>query len=251
MTASGSERLDRLLSRLGYCSRREVRSWLKQGLITIDGAVALSPSERVFPRHVRVNEEPLDHPDGLTLIYHKSLGSVCSRADHGRLIYADLPERWTCRKPPLTSIGRLDKGTSGLLILTDDGWLNHRLSSPKHHIVKTYRVTLDRPLTGNEPVLFRSGTLMLDGEDRPCLPAELRICGEKEVELALHEGRYHQVRRMFAAISNHVTCLERTHIGALSLSDTRLSPGGYQNIEPQELLAWIEKESAPEHSGAL
>ncbi|MDQ7011570.1 MAG: pseudouridine synthase [Mariprofundaceae bacterium] len=241
MTAATTERLDRLLSRLGYCSRREVKSWIKQGLIHIDGANAVSAAIRVSPGLVSVNGEALDHPDGLTLIYHKPLGSVCSRDDHGRLIYADFPERWLRRKPPLASIGRLDKDTAGLLILTDNGQLNHRLSSPKHHIARTYRVTLDRPLADDVQALFASGELMLDGDERPCLAAELRILGEKEAELTLHEGRYHQARRMFAAIGNHVAALTRIRLGAMSLADTGLSAGEFRCISPESLLAWIER----------
>jgi len=245
MTAAKTERLDRLLSRLGYCSRREARDWVKQGLIRIDGARATSATARISPTLVSVNGEALDHPDGLTLIYHKPPGSVCSRDDHGRLIYADFPERWIRRKPPLASIGRLDKDTSGLLILTDNGQLNHQLSSPKHHIARTYRVTLDRPLEASAPALFASGTLMLDGDERPCLAAELRITGEKEAELTLHEGRYHQVRRMFAAVGNHVTALTRIRLGAMSLADTGLSAGEFRCISPGALLTWIRTGSRP------
>jgi len=241
MTAAETERLDKLLSRLGYCSRREVRGWIKTGLVSIDGDGATSAAARVSPGLVRVNGEPLDHPDGLTLIYHKPLGSVCSRDDHGRLIYADFPERWLRRKPPLASIGRLDKDTSGLLVLTDDGQLNHRLSSPKHHIARTYRVMLDRPLADDVPALFASGTLMLDGDERPCHAAELCVIGEKEAELTLHEGRYHQVRRMFAAIGNHVTALTRIRLGAMSLVDTGLSAGEFRCISAEALLAWIAR----------
>lgn len=241
MMAAKTERLDRLLSRLGYCSRREVKSWIKQGLIRIDGGDAISSAARVSPALVQVNGEPLDHPDGLTLIYHKPLGAVCSRDDHGRLIYADFPERWLHRKPPLASIGRLDKDTAGLLILTDDGQLNHRLSSPRHHIARTYRVTLDRPLEKSAPARFASGELMLEGDERPCLAAELRILGEKEAELTLHEGRYHQVRRMFAAVGNHVTALTRIRLGAMSLTDTGLSAGEFRCVSLEALLTWIER----------
>ena len=116
MTAAKTERLDRLLSRLGYCSRRDARDWVKQGLICIDDARATSAAARVSPMQVSVNGETLDHPEGLTLIYHKPLGSVCSRDDHGRLIYEDFPERWIRRKPPLGSIRRLAKDTSNSVL---------------------------------------------------------------------------------------------------------------------------------------
>ncbi|MFC1536274.1 pseudouridine synthase [Pseudomonadota bacterium] len=236
------ERLDRLLSNLGYGSRKDVSFWIKEGLITVDEQPAKSTSQKADAGSVKIEGNPLDHPDGLTLIYHKAMGSVCSHKETGLLIYADFPERWSSRKPPLSSVGRLDKETSGLLILTDDGHLNHHLTSPKHHISKTYAVTLDHPLQGNEKDIFASGRLMLEGDEKPCLPAEMTVINEKEVSLLLHEGRYHQVRRMFAAIGNHVTALTRTHIGALSLEATGLAPGEYQTIESDTLIKSVSAE---------
>ena len=233
------ERLDKLLSNLAYGSRKDVQHWVKQGLIEHDGKRVKSPSEKVDPLKVLFDGEPLDHPEGLTIIYHKPLGHVCSHKEEGALIYDDLPEEWQHRKPQLSSVGRLDKETSGLLILTDDGHLNHHLTSPKHHISKTYAVTLAQPLQGNEVELFASGKLMLEDDDRPCLPAELTVIDETHASLVLHEGRYHQVRRMFAATGNNVTELARTHIGALSLESTGLEAGGYRTLTPNELIALI------------
>jgi 16S rRNA pseudouridine516 synthase len=189
----------------------------------------------VYAGDVELDGEPLDHPFGLTVIYHKPLDTVCSRKEEGRIIFEDFPERWLDRKPPLSSVGRLDKETSGLLIVTDDGQLNHHLTSPKHHISKTYAVTLDNPLKGNEAEAFSAGTLMLEADDKPCLPAELTITGEKTAQVVLHEGRYHQVRRMFAAIGNHVIALKRTHTGKLSLESLNLQAGEYQTIEVEAL----------------
>jgi len=234
-----AERLDKLLANLGYGLRKDVRSWIKDGLITVDGNQPISPAQKVTPEQVLLMQKPLDHPYGLTFVYHKPLGSVCSRKEDGRLIYDDFPERWIARKPPLSSVGRLDKDTSGLLIITDDGQLNHQLTSPKKHISKTYAVTLDRTLKGNEADIFSSGKLILEGEEKPCLPAELTINGENQVALILHEGRYHQVRRMFAAVGNHVVTLQRTHIGVLSLQETSLSAGQYQTLTAEQLMAMV------------
>jgi len=236
---SKAERLDKLLSNLGYGARKDVRHWIRDGWITVDGKPADSPSRKVLPDQVRFDGEELDHPYGLTLIYHKPVGTVCSRKEGGRLIYADFPERWIDRKPPLSSVGRLDKETSGLLIVTDDGQLNHYLTSPKQHISKTYAVKLERPLTGHEAELFGSGKLMLENEEKPCLPAELSVICPTEASLILHEGRYHQVRRMFAAVGNHVTELKRTHIGSLSLQDTGLNEGKYKMLTAAELIGKI------------
>lgn len=239
---SKPERLDKLLSNLGYGARKDVRFWIKEGWITIDGEPATSPAQKVLPEAILLEGEPLDHPNGLTVIYHKPLGSVCSRKEQGRLIYEDFPERWIDRKPPLSPVGRLDKETSGLLIVTDDGQLNHLLTSPKHHISRSYHVTLAEPLRGDEAALFASGELMLEGEETPCLPAEMSALGEREAELVLHEGRYHQARRMFACTGNHVTALARTRIGALALAETGLAAGEYRSIEPDALLAMIRPE---------
>lgn len=233
------ERLDKLLSRLGYGVRKDVRYWIKAGWISVDGQAPESPAQKVIADQVRLEGNRLDHPDGLTIIYHKPLGTVCSRRESGRLIYADFPERWIDRKPPFSSVGRLDKETSGIMVVTDDGQLNHQLTSPKQHISRTYAVTLAEPLNGSETAIFANGKLMLDEEQKPCLPAELSIMDDTHASLILHEGRYHQVRRMFAAVGNHVTSLCRSHIGALSLHETDLEPGDYRVISPQELLGRI------------
>jgi len=233
--AASKERLDRLLSRLGYGSRSDVKVWIRQGLISVDGKTPNSASQKVDASQVLIEGNPMDHPSGLTVIYHKPLGSVCSHREAGRLIYDDFPARWADRKPALSSVGRLDKETSGLLILTDDGQLNHHITSPKNHISRTYAVTLDSPLKGDEADIFASGTLMLKEDDKPCLPAELNIFDERHVSLVLHEGRYHQVRRMFAAVGNHVTELSRSHIGALALAETGLQAGDYLSVNVEEV----------------
>jgi len=228
------ERLDRLLSRLGYCSRREVRTLLRQGLIEVDGNALASPSAKVKPTSVRIQGAPLDHPEGLTLIFHKPVGCICSRKEEGRLVYDYLPEQWMLREPKLSCVGRLDMDTSGLLILTDDGQLNHRLTAPNRKVPKHYQVRLDSPLQGNEAEIFASGTLMLDAEETPCLPATLNVLGTHEAELIIAEGRYHQVRRMFAAIGNHVVTLKRSRLGSLSLDG--LSPEEFRVIDKEVLL---------------
>ncbi len=234
--AEKKERLEKILSNLGYGARKDVAYWVRSGWVTVDGKSAKSASQKVLASQVMLEGKALDHPHGLTLVYHKPLGTVCSRKEDGRLIYADFPERWLGRKPALSSVGRLDKETSGLLILTDDGALNHQLTSPKHDISKTYGVTLAEPLKGHEVEKLASGTLMLDADDRPCKAAELEVTGDNTANLILHEGRYHQVRRMFAALGNHVTALERIKIGSLSLGSLRLEAGEYRTFESGELL---------------
>lgn len=237
--AEKKERLEKILSNLGYGARKDVGYWVRSGWITVAGEPAKTASQKVLASQVMLEGKALDHPYGLTLVYNKPLGAVCSRKEDGRLIYADFPERWLGRKPALSSVGRLDKETSGLLVLTDNGALNHQLTSPKHDISKTYAVTLAESLKGDEAEKLASGTLMLDADDRPCKAAELEVTGDKSANLVLHEGRYHQVRRMFAALGNHVVSLERIKIGALSLSSLCLDAGAYQTFEPDELLKLV------------
>src|SRR5690606_34281850 len=137
------------------------------------------------------------------------------------------------RKPGLNPIGRLDKDTTGLLLLTDDGQFLHKIIHPKSGCLKIYHVILDRPLEGHEGELFSSGTLLLNSESKPLLPAKLEVLGEKEALVTLHEGRYHQVRRMFAAAGNHVLSLKRIAIGGLALPDD-LDEGEWRQLDDEE-----------------
>lgn len=222
-------RLDQLLANLGYCSRSEARRWIDDGRVTIDGQPATSPAQKVTPNAVRVDDAPLDHPEGLLLVLHKPLGLVCSHDEReGPNIYSLLPDRWRRRNPVVTSIGRLDKETSGLLLLTDQSPLVHRLTSPKHKVPKLYRATVDRDLSPELVPLFASGTLTLPGETAPCAPAELAIVSPREATLTLTEGRYHQVRRMFSAVGAHVLTLHRERFGHLTLAD--LAPGQFREL---------------------
>lgn len=217
-------RLDRLLANMGYGSRRDIGLMTKAGWITLDGVTLQDEAVRVrleadLPARLLVHGKKLDPLPGMVIMVHKPLGVTCSRKEAGTLIYDLLPDRWRARDPALSTVGRLDKETSGLILMTDDGDLLHKIISPKHHVPKRYIVTLDRPLNGTEIGLFAAGGLMLDGETKPLLPAELEVTGERSARLILHEGRYHQVRRMFAAVGNHVTALHRDQIGALSLPE--------------------------------
>ncbi len=217
-------RLDQLLANLGYCSRREARAVVASGTVTIRGAIADDFGAKVDPADVRVGGEPLDHPDGLLVALNKPVGLVCSHDEReGPSVYSLLPARWRRRNPQVTSIGRLDKDTSGLLLLTDQSALVHRLTSPKHKVPKLYRATLDRDVSPDLVPRFASGTLQLEDDDAPCAPAELRLISPRQVELTLTEGRYHQVRRMFAACGATVLTLHRARFGSLELGD--LAPG--------------------------
>lgn len=222
-------RLDQLLANLGYCSRREARAWVQAGRVTVRGSVVEDFGAKADPRDVRVDGEPLDHPDGLLLLLHKPTGLVCSHDEReGPNVYSLLPPRWRARNPQVTSIGRLDKETSGLLLLTDQSELVHRLTSPKHKVPKVYRAKVNADLSPALVPLFAGGTLTLKDEQAPCAPAVLRIITPREAELTLTEGRYHQVRRMFASQGAEVLALHRSHFGALDLG--ALPPGQWREL---------------------
>ena len=224
-------RLDQLLANLGYGSRRQARSWVEGGRVTVAGRVADDAGDKAEAADVRFDGEPLDHPEPLLLLVHKPVGLVCSHDEReGPNVYSLLPERWRLRNPPVTSIGRLDKDTSGLLLLTDITPLVHRLTSPRHKVPKVYRATLDRDLPPGLAERFASGTLLLEGEDAPCAPAAFTALGPREAELTLTEGRYHQVRRMFAATGATVLTLHRARFGDLELGD--LAPGQWRELPP-------------------
>jgi 16S rRNA pseudouridine516 synthase len=234
-----SLRLDRLLSNLGYGSRREVQDLIEAGYVRLDGEAVIDSDEKIavtadLPARMTVEDEPLDPPPGLVLMLNKPEGVTCSHKEQGPLVYSLLPERWRARNPALSTVGRLDKETSGLLLLTDDGALLHKIISPKSNIAKRYDVTLDRPLRGDEAAVFAAGTLMLEGEDKPLLPAVFEPVSDRRGFVTITEGRYHQVRRMFAAVGNHVVALKRDRVGALALPDD-LAPGEYRILTHEEL----------------
>lgn len=231
-------RLDRLLANLGYGSRREIADLVRRRQVVLDGEVLKDAGARVpvtpdLPERMTVAGKPVDPPAPLTLIMHKPLDVVCSHKEAGRSVYELLPRRWRARMPGLSTIGRLDKDTTGLLLITDDGAFLHRVISPKSHVAKRYLATLDRPLEGHEVQVFASGTLMLDSETDSLAPAVLEPIDDHHAHLTITEGRYHQVRRMFAAVGNHVTALHRDRIGGLTLPDD-LEPGAWRVLGTDE-----------------
>jgi 16S rRNA pseudouridine516 synthase len=234
-------RLDRLLANLGYGSRREVTELVARRQVVLDGAVLRDAGARIavtadLPGRMTVSGQPLDPPAPLTILMHKPLDVVCSHREAGRSVYELLPHRWRAREPALSTIGRLDKDTSGLLLITDDGPFLHRVISPRAHVAKRYVATLARPLGGGEAEVFAAGTLMLEGEREPLAPAVLEPLSPTQARLTITEGRYHQVRRMFAAVGNHVVALHRDRIGGLGLPDD-LAGGQYRLMTAADLEA--------------
>ena len=234
-----TSRVDKLLGSMGYGSRTEMARLGKAGGIVLDGVDLTDVSKRIavtpdLPSRMEIDGEPLDPPPGLVLMLNKPLGMTCSHKEDGALVYDVLPDRWRRRDPAISTIGRLDKATTGLLLLTDDGDLLHRVISPKRHVAKVYRAGLARPLVGTEAELFAAGGLVLEGEDKPLAPAALEVLSPTEARLTVTEGRYHMVRRMFAAVGNHVETLHRERVGGLALPDD-LAPGDWRLLTPDEI----------------
>lgn len=221
-------RVDQLLSSLGYGSRKEAHAFCRAGRVRVAGAVLDDASERAVPSEVTLDGAPLEFPDGLLVVMHKPVGLVCSHdAREGPRVYDLLPPRWLLRDPKVTTVGRLDKDTSGLLLVTDQGALVQKLTSPKQHVEKVYVATLDRAPSGEILERFAEGLELREGgELEKTLPAKAVVLDDKRVEVTLHEGRYHQVRRMFSACGFEVTALERTRFGEWTLEG--LQPGAWR-----------------------
>ncbi|MFM9889648.1 MAG: pseudouridine synthase [Rickettsiales bacterium] len=232
-------RLDRLLANMGYGSRREIAAMVAGECVTLDGVVLTDSGQHLtltpdLPQRLQLEGAALDPLPGMVIMLHKPLGMTCSHKEAGALVYDVLPARFRQREPKISSIGRLDKDTTGLLLLTDDGALLHKVISPRQHVAKRYHVTLDRALQGDEVGVFAAGTLMLEREETPLLPVAMEVLGTHTARVTLHEGRYHQVRRMFAAIGNHVVALHRESIGGLSLP-ADLPAGQFRVLTPAEI----------------
>ena len=230
-------RLDRLLANLGYGSRVTAQRAVRAGRVTVLGERQRDPAHHVASgADVLLDGARLDHVNGVLVALHKPVGHVCSRADdEGPTVHALLPATWSARSPRPEPVGRLDRDTSGLLLVTDDHALLHRLTSPRHDVPKTYRATLARPVTPEQTDALVQGTIVLRGETAPCRPAVVEVVDDRVVDLTLTEGRYHQVRRMFAACGNHVEALHRTAVGACRLDD--LVVGAWRDVPHESLSA--------------
>lgn len=236
---SQNMKLLKLLANLGYGSRRDVTQMLKNGWVTgADGRTlgldeTIDLADAAACAAIRVDDEALDPLPGVVLMLNKPVGYTCSTRDQVRLVYELLPPRFRQRKPVLLTVGRLDRDTAGLLLLTDDGLLLHRIIAPKARVQKVYEAELSMDLRGDEAALFAAGTLLLEGEDTPLAPAGLVALGPRLARVTLSEGRYHQVRRMFAAVGNHVAALRRVALGGLTLDG--LAEGEWRVLNAREV----------------
>jgi 16S rRNA pseudouridine516 synthase len=226
-------KLLKYIGNLGYGSRREVQAMFDAGRICDATGMVLHGKSGCDPNQLLIDGACIDPPPGVVLILHKPAGYTCSTRDPNQVVYDLLPARFRLRQPIIAPIGRLDRPTSGLLLLTDDGHLQHRITAPKTHLAKRYIAQLAQPLRGDEVAAFAAGTMMLDGEATPLRPASLVCINETTVRVVITEGRYHQVRRMFACLGNHVECLHREQIGGLNLGT--LATGEWRVLEASEL----------------
>lgn len=227
-----SVRLDRLLSNLGYCTRKEAGKLVRSGTVTdLAGNPYKKAADKVEPQEVLLDGEPLDPPT-LILMMNKPPGYTCSHRDRPPLIFELLPDRYNFRDPKLSCVGRLDKDTTGLIMMTDDGQLLHRLISPNWKVPKVYQVETSLEVTDQQVQRLSEGGWCLPDDDKPLAPAECKATGERALELTLIEGRYHQVKRMLEAVGNPLTSLHRSRFAHWTLGD--LKPGEWRHFSAEE-----------------
>ncbi len=229
-------RLDRFVSHAGGYSRKEARQLIRHGRIRVNGTVLRNEAFRLDEdAEVICGDERLVLPQRIYLMMHKPVGLISATEDGTQAtVLSLLPQDIAERVHP---VGRLDKDTSGLLLLTDDGAWSHAVSAPRRHCAKTYIARLAEPLVDDAEQRLADG-LMLRGERYPTRPATLVRLADDEVRITITEGRYHQVKRMFAALGNRVSLLHREAIGGLVLDDA-LAPGQWRvlsDVEREQVL---------------
>lgn len=231
------ERLDKIISNLGYGSRKDVKSFAKKGLIEVDGVVVKDNGMLVDPESsiIKVNGEEIIYRKYIYLMMNKPDGVISATHDNRDETVIDLLELDHQVFDPFP-VGRLDKDTVGLLLLTNDGELNHRLISPKYHVDKIYYAEIDKKVDESDIEAFKKGITLDDGYK--CLEAKLEIISAteegSEVRVTIQEGKYHQVKRMFEAVGKKVIYLKREEFGGLIL-DPELEEGEYRELTDDEL----------------
>ncbi|MEE1276658.1 MAG: pseudouridine synthase [Fibrobacteraceae bacterium] len=227
--------LERLLASIGFGSRKECRALIRMGLVELEGIVQEDPfvEFETRPYSITVNGEEVTTETKIYGILHKPLGYECSaKPQHHESVFSLLPSRFQGMGVRL--VGRLDVDTSGLICFSNQGDFIHALESPKRGVKKRYLATLARPLEKEQEEQLLN-PMMLKNEKRPVQAKSLNRLEEKVVEIEITEGLYHQVRRMFAAVGNHVESLKRISIGNLDLEQTELLPGEWRLCEAEDL----------------
>lgn len=226
--------LEKLLHSQGFGTRKECRALVRNGWLEVDGQVVEDPFLEVDPQGFRytVDDEPFVYREKAYLLLHKPGGYECSqKPKHHRSIYTLLPDYLQNRG--VQCVGRLDEETTGLILITDDGHFIHRMSSPKHKVPKVYEVTVKHPLTPSQVEQLLAG-VMLHDENELVLAEACEPLGETVLLLTLVQGKYHQVKRMLAAVGNRVEALKRVRIGELDLPG-ELEPGQWRWLEAEDL----------------
>lgn len=227
------ERLDKRLSSTGRWTRREARELVRQGRVSVDGRRAVAPDEKVSETALLcVDGERVEIEQFVYLMLYKCAGVISATEDQREKTVLDLlPSPY--RRRGLAPVGRLDKDTEGLLLLTDDGAMAHRLTSPRSHVDKVYYARVDGTLQEADTAAFARGMVLPDGLH--CLPSKLEILSPNECLVTLQEGKFHQVKRMLAARGKPVTYLKRLSMGTLHLDETLL-PGQFRPLTREEIL---------------
>lgn len=229
-------RIDKLLSNSGFGSRKEVKILLKSKAVDVNGETIRDPKFQVNEKEdsVSVGGDAVSYREFIYLMMNKPQGLISATEDRFDETVIDLLTAEEQRFEPFP-VGRLDKDTEGLLLITNDGKLAHELLSPKKHVDKTYYAIIDSPVTEEDALAFRKGVVLDDGYETK--PAELRILKsgkESEIELTITEGKFHQVKRMFESVGKRVVFLKRLSMGPLSLDET-LATGEYRELTEEEL----------------
>ncbi len=225
-------RIDKYLADCGLGTRNEVKKYIKSKQITVNGDVIVKPDVKVdeYKDIICFKGKELAYEKYVYYLLHKPAGCVTAKQDNfHKTVMEYFPE--DIRAKDIAPVGRLDLDTEGLLLFTNDGPLTHHLLSPTHHIPKTYYAILDKEVPLSAIELFENGVDI--GDDKLTLPAELKILSEREAELTIHEGRFHQVKRMFEAVGCTVTYLKRLSMGSLILGD--LEKGEYRKLTEAEV----------------
>lgn len=236
-------RIDKLLANLGYGSRKEVKQLLKSGQVKVNDVMVKDAKQQVDPNHeiVTLNGEVLEYKEFIYLMMNKPPGVLSATEDNRSETVIDLLEIEDQVYEPFP-VGRLDKDTEGLLLITNDGQLAHRLLSPKKHVPKTYFAVIDREVTEADIAAFKEGVTLDDGYVTK--PGELLILKSgvrSDIVLTITEGKFHQVKRMFEAVGKKVVYLKRISMGPLLLDDT-LELGEYRELTDEEIQSLMEYE---------
>lgn len=231
-----TQRIDKVLANLGYGSRRDIRKICKDGLVKVDGKIIKDSSLHIDPENneIIVGNEVVNYREFIYIMMNKPQGVISATEDNRDETVVDLLDE-SFRPFDVFPVGRLDKDTEGLLLLTNDGQLAHQLLSPKKQVPKTYYAKVDGVVTEEDGERFKEGVFI--DEDYKTLPAELKILNSdeiSEIELTIYEGKFHQVKRMFHAVDKTVIYLKRLSMGPLEL-DNNLDLGEYRELTEEEL----------------